>query len=113
METTRPSFVFDSLQSVIDQIEQQDDPAVRLACYTYFLEQVEDRVVKARDAAAYRAREKYPVRDIGAIAGSDPSDVYYWAQRHRNRYSLPTLPRRYPQDISHARSITDALGVSR
>jgi hypothetical protein len=113
METQRPSFVFDSFQSLIDQIDQQSDPAVRLACYTYLLDLVQQRAVRGRDGAAYDARTKYPVRDIGDIAGSDPSDVYYWAQRHKTRNGLPALGRRYPQDLTKAKDITQALGVSR
>jgi hypothetical protein len=113
METQRPSFVYDSLQALTDQIEQQPDPAVRLACYAYLLEHVQIRVLTARDAAAFEARQKYPVRDIAAVSGSDAKDVYYWSERHRARHGLPRLPRRFPQDISQARDITEVLGVAR
>jgi len=79
----------------------------------YFLDLVQQRAVRGRDGAAYEARTRYPVRDIGEIVGSDPSDVYYWAQRHKTRNSLAPLGRRYPQDLTRAKDITQALGVSR
>lgn len=113
MQSVKPSFVYDALQSLIDTIEMQPDPAARLAAYTYLAEKFEERVLKSRDKAAYEARLQYAAADISDVCGSDVREVYYWADRHRVRSGLPPIKRRQRQDVSAARSIVDVLGVDR
>jgi hypothetical protein len=113
MEMVKPSFVFDALRSLMDQIEAQTDPAVRLACYSYLLQDLRSQAVTGRDRAAYEARQRYSADDLAEVCGSDRQDIYYWSNQHRYRNDLPPLKRRYRDDLSNARDVMQALGVAR
>lgn len=102
------SAVYDGLVSLIDTINQERDPLLRLALFSYLADLYEKRVLTERNACAYEARQRYAMENITQVTGSEPKQVYFWADTHRKRNALPTLPRRLPQDVSGAVEIASA-----
>jgi hypothetical protein len=94
--------VYDALISLIDTINHEQDPLLRLSLFSYLAGLYEERVLPERNRAAYDARTLYAVSDITAVTGSEPKQVYFWASTHQQRKALPPLKRRYPQDVSDA-----------
>jgi hypothetical protein len=113
MDVTRPSAVYDGLRTIIDTIEMDPDPAVRLAAFMYLAEKYRETVIPARDKAAYQARALYSADDVATIARCTTQDVYYWCERHIDSTGAPRLGRNARVDISNVIDITKRIGVHR
>jgi hypothetical protein len=94
--------VYDALVNLIDTINHEPDPLLRLTLFSYLAGLYETRVLPERDRSAYEARERYSIDNITQVSGSEPKQVYYWASRHQQRKDKPPLKRRYQQDVSGA-----------
>lgn len=100
--TVNSRAVYDSLTNVIDTINLEPDPLLRLALFAYLADLHRTRVLPERNRAAYEARERYSTRNIAAVTGHQGAQVYNWAGIHRSRNKLPQLRRRSEQDVSEA-----------
>jgi hypothetical protein len=107
--TVKSVAVYDALISLIDTINHEPDPLMRLTLFSYLAGLYDTRVLPERDKAAYESRERYTIDNIEQVSGSDKKQVYYWASRHQQRKAQPPLKRRYPQDVSGAADITAAF----
>lgn len=103
--------VYDSLTSLIDTINLEPDPAIRLASFTYLAEKYRELVIPERDKAAYEARTRYAASDVSRITGSDKQDIYYWTKRHCERTGEPRINRREIADVSDAIDLSTRIGV--
>jgi hypothetical protein len=113
MDITRPSAVYDGLRTIIDTIEMDPDPAVRLAAFMYLAEKYRETVIPARDKAAYEARSLYSAADVATIARCSTEDVYYWCERYIESTGAPRLGRNARVDVSNVIDITKRIGVYR
>jgi len=107
--TVNSTAVYDALIKLIDTINQEPDPLLRLTLFSYLSGLYDSRVLPERDKAAYESRERYTIDNIEQVSGSDKKQVYYWASRHQQRNDQPRLKRRYQQDVSGAADITAAF----
>ena len=105
--------VYDALIALLDTIAHEPDPMNRLALFQYLTQQYEERVLPARDKAAYDARTRYAIRDIERATGCEPKQVYYWASRYQSRNAAPPLKRRERQDLSGAVELHEVLSRRR
>jgi hypothetical protein len=105
--------VYDGLTTLIDTINLEPDPAIRLASFMYLSEKYRELVIPERDKAAYDARVKYAAADVARISGSDKQDVYYWTKRHCERTGAERINRREIADVSDAIDLTKRLGIHR
>lgn len=94
--------VYDALVNLLDTINGEQDPLQRLLLHSYFLDLYRQRVIPARNATAYEARQKYAMIDILEGGGWSRQKVVYWIERHREATGAPALGRRERQDISAA-----------
>jgi hypothetical protein len=100
--TVNSRAVYDSLTSLLDTINLEPDPLMRLALFAYLADLHQTRVLGERNRAAYEARQRYSTRNIAAVTGHQGSQIYNWAGTHRTRNKLPQLRRRSDQDVSGA-----------
>ena len=107
--TVNSTAVYDALIKLIDTINQEPDPLLRLTLFSYLSGLYDSRVLPERDKAAYESRERYTIDNIEQVSGSDKKQVYYWASRHQQRNGQPRLKRRYQQDVSDAADLTAAF----
>ena len=98
--------VYDSVRQLVDVIQMEPDPAVRLHHFAYLQDLWDSVVSPARDKAAYDARSKYPVSRVQEISECDPSSVFYWATRHQKKTGAPPLRRRNAVDLDGAIDLT-------
>jgi hypothetical protein len=111
--TIRRSSVDEAITNLIDLIESQRDPVVRLAHYTHAHERVLRELVAGRNEAAYASREKATIEQIASAVGSEPRNVSFWSIRHANLNGLPA-PRRHDRaDLSGAVEILASEGLRR
>ena len=109
----KPSAVYDALRTLIDTIETNPDPAVRLAAYLYLGEKYTELVPRARDAAVYEARKKYAVADLCEVAGCSKNEVYEWTANHVRRTGAPMIGRNHRVNLDRVIDLTKDLGVYR
>lgn len=84
--------VHDLLQALVDTIDQEPDPAIRLHHYAYLGDDWKRLVIPHRDACAYDARLRYSVNDVARIAQMDIHTVIDWYRRHRENTGAPAAP---------------------
>lgn len=94
--------VYDALIHLLDTINSEPDPLLRLALFSYLSDLHVTRVLPERNRAAYEARDRYAMRNITEVTGSQPEQVYAWAGDHRARTGAPIIKRRPAQDVSDA-----------
>jgi hypothetical protein len=94
--------VFDLLTRLVDTINLEPDPAIRLSSFMYLADKYREMVLPERDRAAYDARARYAAADAADISGSDIIDIYRWAGEHRRRTDAPKLGRRPRIDLDNA-----------
>ena len=113
MSRIKSTTIFDSLTSIIDTINLERDPAVRLASFAYLADKFNERVLPERDKAAYEARKKYAAFDVAEVAACDPKNVYYWSGRHVRHTGEEPRWRTERTDMSGAIDLTKRLGIYR
>jgi hypothetical protein len=111
--TVKSNAVYDAIVNLLDTIAAEPDPLNRLVLFQYLGRQYAERVLPERDRATYEARQRYTSQDIAATMGVPPVQVYYWANRHREKTGAPMLPRQQPQDVSGAIDLSARLGIER
>lgn len=113
MARIKSTTVYDLLTSLIDTINLEPDPAIRLASFMYLSEKYRELVIPERDKAAYDARLRYAAEDVARITGSDKQDIYYWTKRHCERTGAERINRRELADVSGAIDLSTRLGIRR
>lgn len=101
--------VYDALIALLDTIEREQDPVQRLDLYQYLTRLYADRVLAARNAAAYEARKQYTIDEICGHAEIDYKSVYYYAAQHQQKTGAPPLPKHTGLDVSRAVDISDRV----
>lgn len=97
--------VYDALIHLLDTINGEPDPLLRLSLFAYLSNLHTKHVLPERDRAAYEARDAYSMKNITDVTGSQPEQIWGWAGRHRKRHNLPVIKYRYAQDVSDAVNI--------
>lgn len=98
----RPSHIHDALVSILDSIEMESDPMLKVAGYAYLQREFRSLFTPARDRAAYLARQTNNAFDIADVAGTGYKEIYNWSLGHSLRTGDPAPPRRHRHDVSHA-----------
>lgn len=97
--------VHDQVTAIIDTIDSTIDPADRLAAYRYLESLYQQRIIPARDRAAYEARLKVTADDLAAACDVTAANIYYWSDRHRLRAGLGKVPRRTRAQLDAAKDL--------
>lgn len=97
---------FDQMQSLIDSINHDSDPAERLANLQRIYKEGLTLMLRSRDEAAYELRSRYSSLDAEALAGVSARYIDYWAKRHRDRHNLPPLKQKRRVDLSNAKDLS-------
>lgn len=92
---------FDQMQSLIDTINHDSDPAARLGNLQRIYKDSLTIMLRARDEAAYDLRSRYSSLDAEQLSGVSAKYIDYWARRHRVRHQLPALKQRRRVDLSN------------
>lgn len=97
---------FDQMQSLIDSINHDSDPAQRLANLQRIYKDGLTVMLRARDEAAYDLRTRYSSEDAATLTGVNAKYINYWADRWRKRNMLPPLKRKRSIDLSGAMDLS-------
>lgn len=101
---------YDEMQSIIDSINHDSDPAAKLANLQRLQKDFRKVLLDARDAAAYELRSNYSSEDSERLAGVSRQHIDYWARRWMDRTGSPSLRRKRRVDLSN---VLDLSGVGR
>ena len=106
---TRYNFFYDQMQSLIDSINHDSDPAERLANLQRIYKDGLTMMLRSRDEAAYELRSRYSSQDAEAVAKVSAKYIDYWAKRHQNRHNLPPLARKRRVDLADVIDLSGRL----
>lgn len=86
--------IHDRIMSLIDLLNSEPDPAVRLALYAVAKRDALATLTEQRNATAYEARSRYALHDLCGILGDHHRNVTRWVRQHRERTGAPAIPPR-------------------
>ena len=99
------ALVHDQVTAIIDTIDSTTDPTDRLVAYKYLERLYQQRIIPARDRAAYEARLRVLAEDLAAACEVPLPNIYYWSDRHRLRAGLGKVPRKTRAQLDNARDL--------
>ena len=101
------SAVTKEVDRLIEFITHEPDPLARLTYAITALRTATERLLTARDEAAYAARHIYSAREIEAATGLYSDTVREYVKRHRENAHAPAPPRTVSRRLSTALDATD------
>ena len=84
---------FSQFQAIVDSVNHDSDPVMRLSNLARLTSEVQTLLVRARNEAAYDMRCKFATKDVAEISGVDAKTLDYWVRRHRDRTGAPAVGR--------------------
>jgi hypothetical protein len=103
----RYTHFYDEFQGLLDSLLHDSDESQRLANTQRMYKDATKLLLRARDEAAYDLRTRYASKDAAALSDISARHIDYWANRHRERNSLPPLRRVKRLDLSEAMDLSD------
>jgi hypothetical protein len=91
---------FNQMQSLIDSIDHDSDPAERLNNLQRIYKDSLTIMIRSRDQAAYDLRMRYSSTEAERLAGVNRKYIDYWANRYRKAQGLPALKKKTSIDLS-------------
>lgn len=98
---------YDQMQSLIDSINHDSDPAARLGNIQRLTSDSRRMMLDSRDAAAYELRTKYSSQDAEQMSGVSRRYIDYWAKRWMKKNDLPRLRQQKRRDLSNVVDLSD------
>lgn len=86
--------IHDRVMSLIDLLNSEPDPAVRLTLYAIAKRDALATLTEQRNATAYQARQKYALHDLCELLGDHHRNITRWVRQHRERTGAPPIPPR-------------------